>query len=169
MTTNAVTTFKFPHPSLPEIDVRVTGMTGEPWWFAADVCKAVDVINVSQAVARLDDDEKATIRLTDSGNLNAERTIINEAGLYSLIMTSRKPVARVFKKWVTGTVLPTIRKTGSFNAAPSLNLDSPVALRAALLGYTEKNIERISEDRAQTAAQAISGLRQRQVSSHCAV
>ncbi len=86
---------------------------GEPWFVAADVCDALELRDTSNVVARLDDDERGTHTVrTPSGD--QEMLIINESGLYSLVLTSRKPEAKKFKKWVTGTVLPEIRKTGSY-------------------------------------------------------
>ena len=91
-----------------------TVMRGEaPWWVAADVCKVLEHTDTSKAVARLDEDEKGTnIVRTPSGD--QEMLIINESGLWSLVLTSRKPAAKRFKKWVTAEVLPQIRKTGRY-------------------------------------------------------
>ena len=89
---------------------------GEPWFVADDVCEAIAHSDTSTAVRRLDDDEKGTnIVCTPSGD--QKMLVINESGLYSLILTSRKPEAKRFKKWVTSDVLPSIRKTGSYTAA----------------------------------------------------
>lgn len=82
---------------------------------ATDVCEALTVSNVSDAVGRLDDDERGVGTVDTPGGAQ-EQTIINESGLYSLILTSRKPAAKAFKKWVTSEVLPSIRKTGSYLA-----------------------------------------------------
>jgi len=91
---------------------------GDPWFVAADVCNALDVKDTSMACSRLDDDERGTsIVGTPSGQ--QEMTIINESGLYSLILTSRKPEAKKFKKWVTSEVLPSIRKTGHYVDKPT--------------------------------------------------
>lgn len=86
---------------------------GEPWFVAADVCDALGVGDTSQAASRLDDDERGTCTIRTPGG-QQEMTIINESGLYSLILTSRKPEAKKFKKWVTSEVLPAIRKTGRY-------------------------------------------------------
>lgn len=98
--------------------VRTQMIEGEPWFVLADVCKVLEIRNSGDAAARLDDDEKADVGITDtsSGGVQQSRSmiVINESGLYSLIMTSRKPQAKRFKKWVTAEVLPTIRKTGSY-------------------------------------------------------
>ncbi|MEE8658645.1 hypothetical protein CGLAMM_02135 [Acetobacteraceae bacterium EV16G] len=96
-------------------DVRFLTKSDEPWWVLADVCKVLEIRNSSDAANRLDEDERSTIAITDSGNLNASRTIINESGLYSLILTSRKPAAKRFKKWVTAEVLPTNLSICYFN------------------------------------------------------
>lgn len=108
--------------------LRVISIDGEPWFVAVDVCAVLDHSNVSMALKRLDEDEKQVI---DSATLNISEgrenqtlsdfgpqtvNIINESGLYSLILTSRKPEAKQFKKWVTAEVLPAIRKTGRYVA-----------------------------------------------------
>jgi len=95
--------------------VRLVQIDGEPWFVAADVCEVLDVQNVAQAVARLDDDERYMFNIGRQGEVH----VINESGLYSLILTSRKPEAKRFKKWVTGEVLPAIRKTGSYSVKPT--------------------------------------------------
>lgn len=86
---------------------------GEPWWVLADVCKVLEIAQPHHAASRLDDDEKDRAIVTTLGG-SQEMTIINESGLYSLILTSRKPAAKRFKKWVTSEVLPAIRKTGGY-------------------------------------------------------
>ena len=98
---------------------------GEVWFVAPDVCDALDVGNVSMAVGRLDDDEKGISSIDTLGGPQ-EVTIISESGLYSLVLTSRKPEAKRFKKWVTSEVLPSIRKTGSYSMAqPKATADLP--------------------------------------------
>lgn len=82
----------------------------EPWFVAADVCKVLEIQNVSKAVSALDPDEKGlTTSYTPGGPQKV--TAINEPGLYSLIMTSRKPSAKQFKRWVTHEVLPALLST----------------------------------------------------------
>lgn len=92
----------------------VTDDNNEPWFVAADVCRVLEIVKPENAYARLDDDEKGTRSMGTPGG-QQEMTIINESGLYSLILTSRKPEAKKFKKWVTSEVLPSIRKTGSYS------------------------------------------------------
>ena len=91
---------------------------GEPWFVLADVCRALEIGNPSDAARRLDDDEKATLDNVEGRPGQGARvfTVINESGLYALILTSRKEGARRFKKWVTSVVLPSIRKTGGYPA-----------------------------------------------------
>lgn len=113
---------------------------GEPWFVAADVCAVLEIGNTSMALGRLDDDEKG-ISSTDTLGGTQQVATVNESGLYSLILGSRKPEAKRFKKWVTGDVLPSIRKTGSYGPAandPMAVLSDPAALRGLLLGYSEK-------------------------------
>lgn len=86
---------------------------GQTWFIAADVCKALGLDPT--AVRRLDDDERNTLRITQPnrrGNPNVN--IINESGLYSLIFSSGKESAKVFRKWITGVVIPAIRKNGGY-------------------------------------------------------
>ena len=86
---------------------------GEAWFVASEVCKLLDIKNTSDAVSRLEDDEKLTSVIPIAGQ-NRNVTIISESGLYSLIFRSSKPSAKKFRKWVTKEVIPAIRKTGSF-------------------------------------------------------
>lgn len=94
--------------------IRVVERDGEPWFVAADVCRALDVVNSRDAVARLDTDEKNTVVLTDGTPGNPQKTVVNEPGLYTLILGSRKPEAKAFKRWVTHEVIPSVRKHGAY-------------------------------------------------------
>lgn len=91
---------------------------GEVYFIASDVCKVLELSNVGQALARLDEDEKSYIILNDVSTGTPKLTIISESGLYSLVLSSRKPEAKAFKKWVTSEVLPQIRKTGAYISKP---------------------------------------------------
>jgi prophage antirepressor-like protein len=95
-------------------EVRIVMVDGDPWFVAKDVCAVLEHSDVSMACRRLDDDEKGTSLIGTPGGTQT-MTTINESGLYSLIMTSRKPEAKRFKKWVNSEVLPSIRKTGSYS------------------------------------------------------
>jgi len=100
--------------------VRALEIDGAPWFIAADVCRALEVKNARDAIARLDEDEKNTVVLTDGTPGNPNMTIINEAGLYALVLSSRKPEAKSFKRWVTHEVLPTIRQHGAYMTGATL-------------------------------------------------
>ena len=91
-------------------DVRVISQNNEPWFVLKDVCKILELENSRNVTSRLDDDEKSTVRIMDGTDGNPNKTIINESGLYSLILRSRKPEAKRFKKCVTSEVLPSIKK-----------------------------------------------------------
>ena len=94
--------------------IRTTTINGEPWFVAVDVCKALEIQNNRDAISRLDDDEKNTVVLTDGNRGNPNMTIVNEPGLYALVLGSRKPEAKAFKRWITHDVIPTIRKHGAY-------------------------------------------------------
>lgn len=93
--------------------VRVLLRDGEPWLVAADVCRVLEIANSRDAVARLDEDEKG-VGIADTLGGAQEMGIVSESGFYALVFTSRKSEARAFRKWVTGTVLPALRKTGAY-------------------------------------------------------
>ncbi len=97
--------------------IRIEVIDGEPWFVAADVCAALDIINPSHAVTRLDEADLANSYVSSSGQRRSMK-IVNESGLYDLVLDSRKPEAKKFRKWITSEVLPSIRKTGSYGAAP---------------------------------------------------
>lgn len=97
------------HPQFGEI--RMKTEKGEPIFCAKDICEALELTDVETALRKLDSDEKLTRKIYSSGQ-NREMLFVNESGLYTLIMRSNKPEARKFRKWVTGEVLPAIRKYG---------------------------------------------------------
>lgn len=90
--------------------VRTIMTDGEPLFIAADVCKALDIKNFTQAVSRLDTDERAMLNIGRQGRTN----VVNEYGLYNLVLASRKPEAKAFKRWITHEVIPAIRKHGGY-------------------------------------------------------
>lgn len=99
-------------------EVRSINMNGEPWFVAADVCRALEISNPSDALGRLDSDERMTLDSTEghSGQRGGAQklNIVNEPGLYTLVLGSRKPEAKAFKRWITHEVIPAIRKTGGY-------------------------------------------------------
>lgn len=97
-----------------------------PWFAAVDVCMALDVQNVTQAITRLDEDERSMFNIGRQGETN----FVNEYGLYSLVLGSRKPEAKAFKRWITHEVIPSIRKTGSYSVKRTENSEN-VYLKAA--------------------------------------
>ncbi len=113
--TNSIITFNFNQNT-----VRTTVRDGEPWFVAADVAEALGYRTANDATRYLDDDERDTLNQRTLGG-NQDLIVINESGLYSLILRSRKPEAKAFKKFVTSEVLPSIRKTGAYVANPTEN------------------------------------------------
>jgi prophage antirepressor-like protein len=105
----------------------ITDEQGEPWFVAADVCACLAIRNPSDTLNRLDDDEKG-LGLTETPGGEQSMSTVNEAGLYNLVLGSRKPEARRFKRWVTHEVLPAIRRTGRY-AIPDAAAALPSAQR----------------------------------------
>lgn len=95
-------------------EFRVIDRNGEPWFALADVCKHLGISNAADAAGRLDDDEKGIVK-TDTLRGPQRILVVSESGLYSIVLRSNKPEAKRFKKWITSEVLPSIRKTGSYN------------------------------------------------------
>jgi anti-repressor protein len=115
--------------SYKQKEVRVYLINDQPYFLAKDVCEILEHSDTRKAVSRLDEDEKLIGTIFLSGQ-NREVWFINEAGLYSLILTSRKPEAKTFKRWVTHEVLPSIRQTGSYSVH---NHRLPMTYKEALL------------------------------------
>lgn len=108
----------------------LTDEAGEPWFVAKDVCDILEISNPSDALKRLDDDERSRFNLGRQGETN----IVNEAGLYSLVLGSRKPEAHEFKRWVTHEVLPQIRKTGGYIPTTDVDDDMTILAKAVMIG-----------------------------------
>lgn len=101
-------------------EVRSLMLDGEPWFVAADVCTVLEIGNSRQAVAHLDEDEKRQVSPTVISNDGGGAPwVVSEPGLYSLILRSRKPQAKAFRRWVTHEVLPSIHRAGSYSLAPA--------------------------------------------------
>ena len=131
-TQSQLSTFKFESKSICTLAIN-----NEPWFIAKDVCDALKISNVSDALLKLDDDEKATIGLTDSqaGKGAQSISIISESGMYTLILRCRDAVKKGsvphrFRKWVTAEVLPAIRKTGKYESKTTV--DDRTGLRNAV-------------------------------------
>lgn len=127
--------------------VRVVERDGEPWFVAKDVCECLELNNVGQAVSYLDDDEKANVEaniITDDVQGGRNPLIISEPGLYSLILRSRKPEAKAFKRWITHDVLPAIRKHGMYATPYTIEnmLANPDVIIEALQALKEERKQR---------------------------
>ena len=108
-------------------EVRTVLINNEPYFVLTDVCKVLEIKNATDVAKRLDDDEVTRFNL---GGLSGESNVINESGLYTVILRSDKPQAKSFRKWVTSEVLPSIRKTGGYHL--------PKTYREALLELVAK-------------------------------
>lgn len=117
---NEIQKFDFKGASLRTL----TDEAGEPWFVAKDVCDILEISNPSDALKRLDDDERSMFNLGRQGETN----IVNEAGLYVLVLGSRKPEAHEFKRWVTHEVLPSIRRHGGYMAGQERMTPEQMAL-----------------------------------------
>ena len=104
------------------LEIRTIEKGGESWWVLSDVCKVLELSNPSKVAQRLDEDERSNFELGRQGTA----IIINESGLYSVILRSDKPEAKLFRRWVTHEVLPEIHRTGKYSAVKSESiLDDP--------------------------------------------
>lgn len=110
-------------------------LNGDPWFIANDISSFLGYRMTSDATRLLDEEEKGTQILPTAGGPQ-KFTTVSESGLYSLIFASRRPGAKTFKRWVTSEVLPSIRKTGSYNK--QFDLNDPKQLRILLLNYSDK-------------------------------
>lgn len=123
--------------------IRTVMQNDEPWFVAADVCKALDHSNSRMALERLDEDEKGVSLIYTLGG-DQEMSIVNEPGLYALVLGSRKPEAKVFKRWITHEVIPSIRKHGAYMTPQKLeevllSPDTLIQLATNLKAEQEKN------------------------------
>ena len=96
--------------------VRTVTINGEPWFAASDVCKALEIKNAPQALSRLEEDERFTTIISNDSAASGKSKLsfVNEAGLYTLVLGSRKPEAKAFKRWITHEVIPDIRQYGMY-------------------------------------------------------
>lgn len=134
--------------------VRTVQIEQSPWFFAVDVCQALGLTNPAMALLAVDDEDKT--EHNDYLGSGRKPMLVNESGLYTLILKSRKKQAKRFKRWVTSDVLPSIRMTGSYSITPSNDLpdfsDEVAAARAwadereaarRALGYVERQAKYI--------------------------
>ena len=122
--------------------IRMQMIKDEPWFAAKDVCELLGLDNSRQAVSRLDDDEKGVINSDTLGG-KQELTFVNESGMYALIFQSRKPQARAFRKWVTGEVLPSLRKYGYYvDPGAQLTDEQREELERVMMGRMQRYLSR---------------------------
>ena len=116
----------------------------EPWFVAADVCSALEIINHKDALTRLDEDEKSGVALTDPHGREQITNCVNEPGLYSLVLGSRKPEAKAFKRWVTHDVIPSLRKHGMYATESTVEkmLNDPDAAIQILQRFKQEREQR---------------------------
>ena len=110
-------------------EVRTVVLNSEPMFCLADVCKALDIKNATDVAKRLDDDERTRLNLGRQGETN----FVTESGLYAVILRSDKPNAKKFRKWITGEVLPSIRKNGGYIAGQETLSDEELMAKALLV------------------------------------
>lgn len=131
--------------------VRVIERDGQPWFVAKDVCDCLELGNPRTSLALLDEDEKGVHSVDTLGGLQ-EMSIISEPGLYSLILRSRKPEAKAFKRWITHEVIPAIRRAGGYMAAGQNDTPESIMARAVLIA--QDTITRLQERTAALETQA---------------
>ena len=115
--------------------IRTVTINNEPYFVASDICKALELSNPTVALERLDEDERSKFNLGRQGEAN----IVNEYGLYNLILASRKKESKRFKRWITHDVLPSIRKTGGYISGQETMTDAELMAKALLVA--NKQIE----------------------------
>lgn len=127
--------------------VRTMMISGSPWFVAKDVCECLGITKHRDAVSRLDGDERGSVEVDTLGGTQ-QMAAVNEYGLYSLVLSSRKPSAKAFKRWITHEVIPAIRKHGAYMTGETLEqaLTSPdFLIRLATELKTEQEARRLAE------------------------
>lgn len=127
-------------------EVRSTVIDGDPWFVAKDVCEVLGLTNPTMALQSLDDDERTKFNLGRQGDTN----IVNEPGLYSLILGSRKPEAKQFKRWITHEVIPSIRQHGAYMTPSTIEkvlTDPDFIIKMANQMKTEQEKNRLLEQK----------------------
>jgi anti-repressor protein len=152
-------------------EVRVVYIDGNAWLIAKDICKALGLTNVSQALSSLDEDDKRTINpniincdigisnvlnrhtvgmdiktvIPEAGKGGRDLLLVNESGFYTLVLRSNMPEAKVFRKWVTSEVLPSIRRTGAYIARKPLSVSEQLLYSAQLMVEYDKRLTALEE------------------------
>lgn len=131
---NALQVFNF-----EKRDVRVVMKGSEPWFVAKDVCEVLELGNITESLRRLEDDEFSSTEVVDSLGRTQQMQAVNEPGLYSLVLGSRKPEAKAFKRWITHEVLPALRKTGSYSVKKDPDEERKLEIARQRIALQEKN------------------------------
>ena len=131
------------------LPVRVIDQDGEPYFVLKDVCDVLDISQPTRVAERLDEDEVSLAHVTDSLGREQQTYIVNESGLYNVILRSDKPQAKQFKKWITAEVLPTIRKHGAYMTADTIEktLTDPDYLIRLATTLKEERDKRIAAEK----------------------
>ena len=130
--------------------VRTVQKDGETWWVLRDVCEILEIGNSRMVSDRLDEDEKDDVSITDAIGRQQNTTVISESGLYNVILLSRKPEAKKFKRWVTHEVLPIIRKHGAYmtpETAEQVLLNPDTVINLAQQIKESREVIRVQEQR----------------------
>lgn len=138
-------------------EVRTVQVNGEPWFVLADVCKVLELSTPARVAERLEKDEVSQTHTIDRMGREQKTTIINESGLYTVILRSDKPQAKPFRKWVTSEVLPSIRKHGSYSVQSQFADLSPQLQVLIQMETRQKQIEARQAEQ----ATALAGLEQK--------
>ena len=125
--------------------IRVIEKDGQPWFVGKDICDCLELTDVSKSISRLDDDEKGANSIPTPGGLQY-MLCVNEYGLYNLVLSSRKPEAKQFKRWITHEVIPSIRKHGAYMTPERIeevlsNPDTIIRLATDLKAEREKRLQ----------------------------
>lgn len=114
-------------------EIRTLEINNEPYFIAKDICNILEIKNTTQAIQRLDEDERTMLNIGRQGETN----IVNEYGLYNLILASRKKEAKEFKRWITHEVIPSIRKHGGYIAGQEQMTDEELMAKAFLMANSK--------------------------------
>lgn len=127
--------------------VRIVIRNEETWWVGKDICEVLGLSDPRKSISSLDEDERIIVPVTDSLGREQPTYVINEAGLYSLIIRSRKPEAKDFKRWITHEVLPSIRKTGVYSTTPT-SIEDLIIMQAQSVKELKNEVNRLKEEHA---------------------
>lgn len=140
-------------------EVRTVQIDGEPWFVLADICRELEISHVKDTATRIDEDDLGQTEVIDRMGRSQKAWIINESGLYAVILRSDKPQAKPFRKWVTSVVLPSIRKTGSYSVQQP-NAFENLSPQLQILIQMETRQKQIEARQAEQAT-ALAGLEQK--------